>query len=263
MINLQKKRSLFMLFTEQFRFSRIFLFSLTFSMIAAPALAYVASSTNYRLQEDSVNTAGNRSTSTSYRLEDSIGQGSSGTSSGATYRVNAGYQQMYGSTLSLSVPGNLSLSPTISTTGGGTANASGVWTVGTDNPAGFTMTISAVTSPALTSGVNNFANYVPGGVPDMSFAAPIASHFGYTPEGLDIAARFRDNGAVCNAGAGDTVDTCWDGLSLVATEIARRVSPTPPGGSLTTVKFRAASAVANVQAAGSYSAPVVLTVLPL
>mgnify|MGYP001604268538 FL=1 len=56
-----------------FKFSQ-FIFSLLILGLAWPALAYVASSTNYRLQADSLNFAGNLSTSSSYNLQDTGGE---------------------------------------------------------------------------------------------------------------------------------------------------------------------------------------------
>ena len=229
------------------------------------ATAYVASSTSYRLQEDSVNMGGGLSTSTSYRMEDTLGESGVGTSSSASYKIKAGYQQMQESYLALTVPGNLTLSPAIPTTGGGIANAAGTWTTLTDNAAGYTMTLRSSGSPALTSGGNNFPDYIPAGAdPDFTFTTPAASaRFGFSPEGTDIVQKFKDNGATCNAGAGDTADRCWKALATSNEEIARRTSGTHPSGTQTTLKFRAESGASNTQAAGSYSASVTLTVLAL
>lgn len=230
-----------------------------------PATAYVASSTNYRLQEDSVNMGGGLSTSTSYRTESTLGEPGAGTSSSATYRIKAGYQQMQETYLALTVPGNLSLSPDIPTTGGGSANASGAWTVLTDNAAGYTMTLRSSASPALTSGGNNFADYTPAGAdPDYAWGVGAAtSEFGFTAEGTDIVQKFKDNGVVCNAGSNDTTSACWKALATSAEEIARRTSGSHPSGTQTTIRFRAESGASHTQVSGSYSASVTLTVLPL
>lgn len=236
---------------------------LSYCLIAASATAYVASSTNYRIQEDSINVGGLLSTSTNYRMEDTVGEEGVGTSSSATYNIKAGYQRMQETYLAISVPGNVTLAPNIPSTGGGVANGAASWTVTTDNAAGFSMTIAASTSPALTSGANSFANYTPGGAnPDFAFSvAATAAEFGFTPEGADIVQRFRDNGAACNAGSGDTASACWDPLLTTATTIANRPTPNHPSGSATTLRFRAESGASNTQPAGTYTAVATLTVI--
>ena len=226
--------------------------------------AYVASSSSYRIQADSINTGGNLSTSTNYSVQDTLGESAVGTSSSISYQVKAGYQQMQQVYIALAVPGNLTLVPNIPSTGGGTANGVGVWNVVTDDAAGYSMTIRASTSPALQSGVKNFPDYTPGGaVPDFTFTTPAsASRFGFSPEGGDIIQRYKDNGAACNAGALDTASACWDALSTTATAIAASQSANHPSGTQTTIRFRASSDAGNIQPAGSYSATATVTILP-
>jgi hypothetical protein len=236
------------------------------AMIVLPliAQAVVSSSTNYRLEADSINTAGGLSTSTGYRMEDTTGESGTGVGTSVNYRVNAGYQQMLVSSLSLSVPGSITLSPNIPDTGGGSATGQGIWTVTTDNPAGYTMVIRATGNPALSAGVNNFANYtLAGAVPDFAFSvAASASEFGFTPEGTDIVSRYRDNGAACGVSSGDTTDRCWDALLTSDRLVAQRNTANQVGGTATTIKFRAESGALNAQPAGSYTATATVTVLP-
>ena len=229
------------------------------------AFAYVASSTNYRIQSDSINTGGELSTSTSYRVEDTLGESSTGTSSSATYVIKAGYQQMHESYLAVSAPGNITLAPSIASLGGGVANGFAAWTVTTDNEAGYTMNIRASTSPALSSGANSFANYVPAGVgPDFTFTTPVAaSRFGFTPEGVDIVQKYKDNGVSCNAGSSDTASACWGPLLTTSDTVSTRTAANHPSGTATTIRFRAESGASNVQPAGLYVATTTLTVLAL
>lgn len=229
------------------------------------ALAYVASSTNYRIQSDSVNTGGALSTSPSYRAEDTLGEPGTGTSSSATFALKAGYQQMHGSYLAISAPGNITLAPSIPSSGGGVANGSATWTVTTDNEAGYTMSIQASSTPALVSGVNSFANYIPVGAdPDFAFTTPAAaSRFGFTPEGVDIVQKYKDNGASCNTGSLDTANACWDPLLTSADTVAARTLANHPTGSATTIRFRAESGTSNTQAAGLYVATTTITVFAL
>ncbi len=235
-------------------------------VIALPvASAYIASSSNYRIQTDSVNIGGIFSTSTSYRAEDTLSEEGVGTSTSATYNIKAGYQQMQQTYLAITSSPNVTLSPSILALGGGVANGLATWTVTTDNAAGYTMNIRSSGSPALVSGVNNFADYVPAGAnPDFTFITPTtANRFGFSPEGTDIVQKFKDNGTICNAGSLDTLSACWSPLQTTANTIVTRTSPNNPSGTVTSVRFRAESGVSNTQALGSYVATTTLTILAL
>lgn len=244
-----------------------FLFvALAVAIVSAPvALAYVASSSSYRVQSDSVNVGGNLSTSASYRAEDTIGEEGVGTSSSLSFQIKGGYQQMQEVYLAVTAPGNIVLAPNIPSNGGGISNGSAVWTVTTDNAAGYSMNIRASGTPALSSGANSFANYIPGGGdPDFLFNTPVGtSRFGFTPEGADIVQKYKDNGAVCNGvGTLDTASACWSPLLTSADTITSRITPNHPSGTPTTIRFRAESEATNVQPAGSYTATSTLTVIP-
>ena len=228
------------------------------------ALAYVASSTNYRLQLDSVNVGGLYSTSTNYRIEDTVGEVATGFGTSTTYNLSAGYQQFESAaatTITISAPANVTLSPNISDATGGTANGAASWTVTTNNAAGYTLTIAAAASPALISGSHSFTDYSPAGAdPDFAFTVGAAqSFFGFSPEGNDLVASFKDDGLACNAGAGDTGSACWDGLSTTPTTIAQSAAANNPTGTITTVRFRAAAGASKSQPSGAYAATITMT----
>ena len=103
---------------------------------------------------------------------------------------------------------------------------------------------------------------LPSGQVTFTFTTPAAaSRFGFSPEGNDIVSRFKDNGAVCNLGASDAVNSCWDALSTSAQTIALRTTGNHPLGTSLTIKFRAASGASNVQPAGNYTATATVTLL--
>lgn len=246
-------------------FAKIKYFLAVFFVLAAtPAWAYVMSSTNYRMERDSINFGGGLSTSTSYSSESTFGEAGTGSSTAASYNLNAGYQQMDVTILSLTIPGNTAMTPTINGTVGGTANASAALNVKTNNSLGYTLQIKASTSPALQSGSNNFADYTLAGAdPDYAWAvAASASEFGFTPEGTDIITRYKDDGASCNQALGSsTADTCWDPLSTTYNNIAQSSAGNLPSGADTAVKFRAEAGAAAGQANGTYTATVIFTAL--
>lgn len=227
--------------------------------------AQTMSSGTYKIQSDSVNVGGVRSTSNTYLIQDTTGETGTGDSASATYKVKAGYQSMQVIYLAVTANSDITLSPTIGGITGGTSNGSTNFTVTTDNPAGYTVTIKASTTPALQSSLDTIADYTAtASSPDFAFSIPsTASRFGFTVEGTDIASSFKDNGSACNTGSSDTADKCWAGLSTSAQTILNRTSANHPSGTASTLKFRVQSGSSHVQTSGTYVATTTITLLPL
>ncbi len=226
--------------------------------------AQVMQSTNYRIESDSINIGGGLSSSTNYTLESTGGEVGTGEASSGSYNLKAGYQQMHEVFISLAGASSVTMSPSIPGVSGGTANGSTTVTVLTDNSAGYQLTIESIDSPSLKSGLNTIDDYAPTGNPDFTFATLAAdAHFGYSPSGLDIVSRFKDNTSACGIGSGDTLLACWDGLSTTPETIALRTSANHPNGSTTTIYFRVGVGSSVVQPEGTYVATTTLTALPL
>ena len=224
----------------------------------------VMQSSSYRIQSDSINFGGGLSTSTNYTLESTAGEIATGESSSSNYQLKAGYQQMQEVFISITGATAVALSPSIPGVTGGTSNGSTTVTVITDSPSGYELTVEASQSPAMQKGGDTIADYVPGGDPDFTFSTGAAdSHFGYTPEGVDVVQRFLDNGATCNLGSGETTLSCWDGLSTTAVPIASSNTANHPNGATTTVRFRVGIGGSVNQPPGTYTATTTLTALPL
>jgi hypothetical protein len=245
--------------------NKIFLLLLVVLVSFEGVFATSMTSSNYSIQIDSVNFGGGFGSSTNYVGESTFGEVATGPSSSTSYTINAGYQQMDATYLAISTVSDVTLSPSISASGGGTANGSTSVTVTTDNPTGYELYIKATSSPALVSGANFFSDYVPAGAnPDFSFTVGAAtSEFGFTPEGSDVVQKYLDNGSVCNTGLTDTTDSCWNGLSTSNELIATKTSDNYPSGSATTLKFRAESGASNTQGAGSYTATTTVTAVAI
>lgn len=226
--------------------------------------AAVMTSSDYSIEQDSVNFGGGLSSSTNYSQESTAGEVATGEGSSASYKLHAGYQQMTPIYLSISVS-PVTLSPTIASVGGGSATGQTAVTVTTDDAAGYELFIRASSTPALVSGANSFADYVPTGAsPDFNFiVAPLGSAFGFSPEGSDIVSMFKDNGSVCNTGSSDTANACWKGLTTSDMLIASSASGNHPNGTPTTLKFEAASGASNVQPVGNYGATTTVTAVAL
>lgn len=223
-------------------------------------------SSSYRIGTDSINIGGADSSSANYKGTETVGEIATGDSSSTNYGMHAGYQQMQTTYISISSTHHGAMSSVNGLTGGVT-DASTTWTVITDNPAGYSLSIRSATSPALqsSSGGASFADYAPASSdPDYTYTyAPTESRFGFSPEGADIASRFHDNGAICNAGGSDTSDKCWDGLSTTNAIISQGASNNQPNGATTTVKYRAAIGASKIQDSGSYSSTIIVTAVTL
>lgn len=226
--------------------------------------AQVMQSTNYRLSQDSINFAGGLSTSTSYSVESTAGEVATGDRASTNYQLRGGYQQLDTSYIAITPAADVVMTPAIGGITGGTANGSTTVTVITDSPSGYTLSIKASDSPALKKGSDSIANYVPAGDPDFSFSVAAGqARFGYSPSGAHITQRFKDNGASCNAGTGDTLAACWDGLSVSDVQIAGDTSPNVPSGTPTVLYFRTGIGNQVTQPSGLYTATTTVTALAI
>lgn len=247
----------------------IFVFIAFFSIISYFLTSFVfaqsMSSTNYTIPDQSINFAGKLSSSTNYTVEDTLGEVATGFSTSTNYGISAGYQQMNIVTLSVVPPSNVTMLPALGGVSGGSANGSTTFTVTTDDAAGYTVTITASSSPALVSGANSFADYSPAGAnPDYTYSVlPVNSNFGFAIEGTDADQRYKNNGLACNVGSNSTAATCWDGLSTSAKTIAGRTTNNTPAGTQTVLHFRAATGSNHIQPNGTYVATTTITVTPL
>ncbi|USN91850.1 MAG: hypothetical protein H6782_03170 [Candidatus Nomurabacteria bacterium] len=227
--------------------------------------AQVRTSTNFQLQSDSINVGGGFSSSASYNQESTVGEIATGQSDSSTYSLRAGYQQMQEVFISLATSGNVNLTPDLPGLTGGESNGSTTFTVTTDSPSGYQLTIKAENNPAMQSGVSTIADYDAGAVTDFSFTTGATdAHLGFTPEGVDIVQAFKDDGgSTCNVDTSDTTLACWDGLSTTARTIALGVGSNHPNGATTTVHFRVGiGGNAGVQS-GMYTATSTVTALSL
>ncbi len=210
-----------------------------------PALAYVMESSNYRIQSDSLNIGGSLGTSENYKIEDTVGEIATGPSESSSYKLKAGYQQMQEVYLSISSPANVEMTGSIQSLAGGVATGEMSWTIITDNPAGYSLSVSASTSPAIQGQTygDSFTDYttVVSKIPDYSWSvADSTAEFGFSPEGSHIIQKFKDNGVdTCNTGNSNTSDKCWYGFSTSNQAIANSYSSNHPSGTATIVKVEA------------------------
>lgn len=226
--------------------------------------AQVRSSTNYRLQSDSINFGGGLSTSTSYTQESTLGEVATGIGTSTSYSLRAGYQQMQEIYLSMTAPSPVDLAPDLAGITGGTSNGSTTVTVVTDNPAGYSLMLESATDPAMQNGVYSISDYDEGAAADYTFLTTAGqAHFGFSPSGVDVAAAFKDNGSTCGIGSVDLPLTCWAGMTTVGSTVAEGVGSNHPSGATTTIYFRVGIGSGASVVAGVYTATSTLTALPL
>ena len=227
-------------------------------------LAQVATSSNYQIQTDSINFGGGFSTSTNYRQESTFGEIDSSVGTSSSYQLKAGYQQMTQIYLSITVPTDVTLSPTIAGVTGGTSNGSTTVTVRTDNPAGYTLSIRAANAPAMQKGSDTIADYSQGVDADYSFSVGTNdARFGYSPSSIDVVSAFKDNGSLCGVGSADAALACWAGLTTTPTTISQGAVANHPNGATTSIYFRVGVGSGAGVIAGLYTATTTLTALPL
>lgn len=228
------------------------------------SLAQVRSSASYQLQSDSLNVGGGLSTSTSYISESTVGEVATGESSSASYMLKAGYQQMQEVFIGLTTTGNVIMDQSIPGITGGEANGSSTFTVVTDSPSGYQLTIKGQNDPAMQNPPYSIADYNEGAEPDYSFTVGAGeAYFGYTPEGIDITQFFKDGGGICNTGSLDTAFACWAGVSTTAQVIAEGAGANHPSGATTSVRFRVGVGSGAGVLDGVYIATTTITALPL
>lgn len=248
----------------------LFLF-LGIVIFASPVYGYVMSSSNYRIQSDSLNMGGGLGSSTNYIVEDTVGEISSGFSSSTSYSLSAGYQAMQATYISISSPADVVLLPNIPGLTGGTASGTAAWNVITDSYSGYSLSIKASSTTAIamkcasggcSASTDYFSNYSLASSPtaDFSWLIDLAtSSFGFTAQGDNLVSAFLDNSSACGVGSTDTPDRCWYPFSTSNKTIVTSYSSNHPSGKQTTVKFQAESGVSHSQPSGNYQAEIVVT----
>ena len=244
------------------------LFSTIFTLLVAIGLvhslaAQVMSSGSYQIESDSINVGGGYSSSTNYQSESTVGEMATGESSSDSFALQAGFQQMQGSYISLTGVASVELSPSIGGVVGGVANASNTLTVVTDNAAGYSLTFESQSAPTLQSGADSIADYTPIAAADISFIfGSDDAVFGISPTGVDVLPKFLDDSSLCGSGTSKPA-TCWIGSSTTAQELVRATNSNQPTGATTTIYYRVGIGGGVNQTPGSYTGTTTITALPL
>jgi hypothetical protein len=146
----------------------------------------------------------------------------------------------------LTTANDVTMSPTIGSITGDTANGSTQVVVNTNNSAGYNMTIafSSTTAMSRNGGGGVINNYAPASTtnPDYTFANETFAQFAYTVTAsttTDVDQSFQDNGSnTCGTGSSNGAATCWFDPDDAAETIINRTTSTPISGATTTIGFR-------------------------
>lgn len=235
--------------------------------------AYFSSSGNYRLQSDSLNMGGILSTSTNYYLEDTLGEVATGISTSTVYDMNAGYQQMQRSVISVSAASDINM-PELSLTQN-TGVGSTTWTITTDSPAGYSADVYTIIDAACPDRDGQGAiDSLCDSATSESFAdISISKHlwsvvneysFGWSAHGDDVSGFGPDN--TCLNAVGVSVPSgglLWQGFNASTLyQIASSTQRTGPNGTDTTLCL-AIEQDTVLAPSGDYTANIVITAVSL
>lgn len=241
------------------------IFSFMTCFIAYRAFAFVSSSSNFKLQYDSLNSEGGSSDSTTYNLKDTMGEQAVGVSTSDNFKMKAGFWHMGETNISISSPSDFSFSTAIGGLSGGTVDGSVSWNVATDSPSGYTLNIRSATSPALKSGSYSLADFSPSdaNVPDFEWSInQTDSEFGFSPEGADVVLKFKDDGFdTCSTGSQNSTNKCWYNFKTTDETISQSNGTNNPSGTDTQFKLKAQVGNSRFQPEGNYTAQLTVTAM--
>ncbi len=170
----------------QSKTKKIFLsiiFVICFKIALSTSYALVMQGSQYSIESDSLNSGGKLSNSTGFSLEDTAGEMATGYSSSTSYTMHAGYQQQTDISLTISAPADITLTPLSVTQN--TSVGSATWTVTTNSPAGYVLSLNASSSPALQgTGGRQFADQ---GTTPATWSVSNAYKFGFSAYGNDVS----------------------------------------------------------------------------
>lgn len=161
---------------------------------------------------------------------------------------------------------DVTMSPSIAGLTGGVSSGSTTVAVRTNDPQGYTLSISFASTTAMLydDGPQYIPNY--GGSPTYNFTVTAGqSDFAFAASSTNIVAALQNNGSTCGAGSNKSAANCWLLPTNAATPytLVNRSTPTPADGELTNISFRVGVG-ANPNPTlpiGTYTATATLTAL--
>lgn len=168
-----------------------------------------------------------------------------------------------GSGITISTPGNVTMSPAIGMTSD-TSIGSVVWNVESNNANGYSLGVKASASPALVSAGGSFADYTEGtaGAPELWSITTGTKEFGYSAFGSNINNTTWGSGSDCGTGGAPSTTLKYIGFETTDKVVAQQSGATGSSGVDSTVCFAAEQS--DVYApSGTYTATITATATEL
>lgn len=140
-----------------------------------------------------------------------------------------------------------------------TAVGTTTWNVKTNSSSGYTLTVQATSTPAMSSGSNSILDYQTG-TPNTWTATSGFAYFGYSAYGTDTPTGTWGTGSTCSTGGPNTISTTlkYKGLTTSGVQVSTRASTTTTSGVDTTVCY-AVEQNGSYIPSGTYTATVTAT----
>ena len=160
------------------------------------------------------------------------------------------------------------LTPSIAGQTGGSATSTDDQfncTTTSNSATGYTLTVRATSTPALTKGADSFADL--GTSPTYNFSPSVTaaeSEFGFsasTTIAADIVQNFLNNGSACNQAGGNQSNVhCWTAFNgTTPVNVINRSTNTDADGQVVKFMFKAKVGSTRNQPTGYYNAHVIVT----
>lgn len=181
----------------------------------------------------------------------------------ATATDNVVVTLVVGSGITITTPGDVTMSPAIGMTSD-TSIGSVVWNVESNNANGYSLGVKASASPALVSAGGSFADYTEtsAGAPELWSIDVGTKEFGYSAFGSNINTTTWGTGANCGTGGAPSTTLKYIGFETTDKIVAQQSGATGSSGVDSTVCFAAEQN--DVYApSGTYTATITATATEL
>ncbi len=168
--------------------------------------------------------------------------------------------------ITLTSPGNISMSPDLDMTNDGSVGTGDAWNVKTSNQAGYKLELKADEDNCLTTGSESFTDYTEStaGTPE-SWSVSSAYEFGFSVYGTDVSTGTWGDYSACGSGGAGSPTTYGNYMGFSGTnniEVATKAEETPVAG-VDTVLCVAAEQEGVYAPSGSYTADITGTATTL
>ncbi len=165
--------------------------------------------------------------------------------------------------ISISTGANVTMSPNIGIVSNSSIGGSS-WVVKTNGVNGYQLSVKASTAPALQSGANSFADYIPAvaGTPETWTVASGNKEFGFSAYGANVSTATWGTGTDCGTAGNPNALLKYLNLATTDRTIATSNTVTSTSGTQTNICFAAQQNTVYAPS-GTYTATITATALTL